>query len=125
MLFPIWPNGLAQTLVAIKGSPLILSKGLDGFTVLLQTADGAGRVHRARGGAHPLVRVPAVVHATGEAAGSGGAGATAGRPQALKAGALPLAFAGPLPLEIGAPTPALAEVFPLVGANLLHVGSTP
>lgn len=47
MLFPIWPNGLAQTLVAIKRSPLILSKGLDGFTVLLQTADGAGRVHGA------------------------------------------------------------------------------
>ena len=47
MLFPIWPNGLAQTLVAIKRSPLILSKGLDGFTVLLQTADGAGRVHPA------------------------------------------------------------------------------
>ena len=40
MLFPIWPNGLAQTLVAIKRLPLILSKGLDGFTVLLQTAGG-------------------------------------------------------------------------------------
>ncbi len=65
MLFPIWPNGLAQTLVAIKRSPLILSKGLHGFTVLLQTADGAGRVHRARGGAHPLVRVPAEAPATG------------------------------------------------------------
>ncbi len=50
MLFPIWPNGLAPTLVVIKRSPLILSKGLDGFTVLLQTADGAGRDNQNRQG---------------------------------------------------------------------------
>ena len=58
------------------------------------------------------------VHATGEPAGAGGVGATAGRPQALKDGALPLAFVGLFPLEIGPPAPALAEVFSLVAANL-------
>lgn len=62
IIFPIWPNGLAQTLLAIKRSPLIPSKGLDGFTVSLQTADGAGRVHcrRYRWRVPPVARPGAV-----------------------------------------------------------------
>ena len=53
-----------------------------------------GRVLAATGGGH-MGPHACRVNATGEPAGAGGAGATARRSQALKDGALLLAFAGP------------------------------
>ena len=69
-----------------------------------------GRVPAATGGG-PVGPHACRVNAAGEPAGAGGAVATARKPQALKAGALPLAFAGLFLLEIG----ALAHPFSEMG----------